>query len=129
MSLGANAAIRRRIDLDDERERRAALLPPNARCESCAEEDPLVLVADARLVLCADCEATRLGRVPEEEHHVAGRRYSTLTVRVSANEHRRLTIRQRLWLYKPSLSVAEALRYGLGDLLDEDAAAFMAAEQ
>lgn len=114
------------MNLDDDRARRAALLPPNARCESCGEDDALVLVADVRMILCADCDAMRHGRLPEEEHHVAGRRHSRLTVSVSVNEHRRLTVRQRRWLHKPSLSAAEALRYGLGDLLDEEAAAFMA---
>lgn len=84
------------MKLHAERERRSKLFPPNTRCESCAETDPLVLIPDARMTLCADCDAIRHGRLPIEAHHLAGKLNGPWTIIVSANMHRRLTIRQRL---------------------------------
>jgi len=84
------------IDLNAERARRAALLPENASCEACGEADPLVLNSDERMILCAEHAAIRHGRSPIEEHHVAGRRYSAVTIFVPLNVHRRLTVMQRL---------------------------------
>ena len=40
-------------DLNEERARRAALLPENASCEVCGESDPIVLNSDERMILCA----------------------------------------------------------------------------
>lgn len=84
------------IDLDAERVRRAALLPDNASCKDCGETNPLVLNCDGRMILCAEHAAIRQGRSPIEEHHVAGRRYSAVTIFVPLNIHRRLTVMQRL---------------------------------
>lgn len=82
--------------LDDERARCAAMLPVGAACEACGERDPLALNCDDRMILCAECGAVRSGRTPMEEHHVAGRRYSAVTLWVFANLHRRLTAMQRV---------------------------------
>jgi hypothetical protein len=80
--------------LDDERARRAALLPPNARCAECGERDPLVLVPDHRRILCADHDAMRRGQTPMQLQHIAGQHHGPWVVYVSANRHRRLTIRE-----------------------------------
>jgi Zn ribbon nucleic-acid-binding protein len=82
--------------LDDERARCAALLPAGAACEACGEDDSLVLNSDDRMILCAECDAIRNGRSQNEKHHVAGRRYSAVTLLVPANLHRRLTAMQRV---------------------------------
>jgi hypothetical protein len=84
------------IDLNAERARRAGLLAENASCEDCPESDPIVLNSDERMILCAEHAAIRQGRSPIEEHHVAGRRYSAVTIVVPLNLHRRLTAMQRI---------------------------------
>jgi hypothetical protein len=81
--------------LDDERARRAALLPPNATCAVCGERDPLVLVPDHRRILCADHDALRHGQNPMQLQHLAGRHHGPWVVYVSASQHRRLTARER----------------------------------
>jgi hypothetical protein len=81
--------------LDEECARRAALLPLNARCAVCGERDPLVLVPNHRRILCADHDALRRGQRPVQEQHVAGKHNGPWVVYVSANKHRRLTIRER----------------------------------
>lgn len=85
------------MTLDDERARCAAMLPPNAVCEACGENDPLVLNCDCRMILCAECDAIARGVEPFELHHIGGRTLSPITVRLPTNMHRRLTVRQRLW--------------------------------
>jgi hypothetical protein len=84
------------IALNAERARRAALLPEGASCEVCGESDSIVLNCDGRMTLCAEHAAIRQGRRSIEEHHVAGRRYSAVTIFVPLNLHRRLTVMQRL---------------------------------
>ncbi len=81
--------------LEDERARRAALLPLSARCAVCNERDPLVLVPNHRKILCADHDALQRGHAPVEQQHVSGKNNGPWVVYVSANKHRRLTIRER----------------------------------
>jgi hypothetical protein len=81
--------------LDEERARRTALLPLHARCAVGNERDPLVLVPNHRRILCADHDALQRGHTPVEQQHVAGEQNGPWVVYVSANKHRRLTIRER----------------------------------
>jgi hypothetical protein len=81
--------------LNDEAARRAALLPPNARCPVCGERDPLVLVPNHRRIPCADHDAVRRGQSPMQLQHIAGQHNGPWVVYVSANLHRRLTVRER----------------------------------
>ena len=81
--------------LDDERARRAALLPSNARCAVCGERDALVLVPDHRRILCADHDALRRCQTSVQLQHIAGQQNGPWVVYVSANRHRRLTARER----------------------------------
>jgi hypothetical protein len=85
------------MNLAAERLRRANLFPPGARCEDCGERDPIVLDAsNVCHILCAEHSAIRQGKSPTEEHHVAGWRYSAVTMVIPANMHRRLTAMQRV---------------------------------
>lgn len=101
--------------LDEERRKRAALLPPNAHCEVCGESDPVVLVAsDVRQILCADHHAIANGQEPLEGHHFAGRANDSRTILVSSNMHRRLTARGRN--HSPPTHPLSALVRGAADL-------------
>jgi hypothetical protein len=85
------------MNLASERLRRSQMFPPGARCEDCGEHDPIILDAsNVCHILCAEHAAIRQGKSPLEEHHVAGWRYSAVTMMIPANLHRRLTALQRV---------------------------------
>lgn len=112
--------------LAGERQRRNALFASHARCIACGERDSIVLNADAGMILCGDCDAIRRGQAPFEEHHLAGRRYCSSTIRIPINMHRRLTARQRAWIDRlkrvPAAIAREiAILRGFGDLLHDRA--------
>lgn len=98
MTTGQRGARRRTAMqkwLENERARRSALLPAGARCAECNERDPLVLVPDDRLILCADHDAERRRQRPVQLQHIARYHNGPWVVYVSANRHRRLTARER----------------------------------
>ncbi len=98
MTLAASHARRRLAMqrwLEEERVRRAAMLPLHARCAVCNERDPLVLVPNHRRILCANHDALQRGHTPMQQQHVAGKHNGPWVVYVPANTHRRLTTRER----------------------------------
>jgi hypothetical protein len=105
---------------------REEFFEPGARCAACGERDSIVFNSDARMILCGNCAAIARGLAPIEEHHVAGKRYDSLTLPVSVNTHRRLSALQRAWSRRlrglPAATArAVALLRGFGDLFHERA--------
>lgn len=111
-------------ELDAERARRADLLPPGAACEACDVDDPLVLDADASLVLCADDAAIDQRREPVERHHLAMRRWN-IVLDLTPNWHRVVTALQRMHDGVTHGKMAELLRgiayliIAIADYLDQ----------
>lgn len=57
----------------------------NTRC-TCGETRIKALVGSTGV--CAECQRNREGRAVMDKHHVAGKRNSSVTIAVSANDHR-----------------------------------------
>lgn len=114
------------MNLDAERMRRAALFPPGTACQSCGEGDPLLLIPDARLFLCAHCDAARWWRLPVEGDHIAGQRNGKWIRNIPVDVHRRITVRQRAWLKRmpdapPEVRSHAARLHGLADMHADEA--------
>lgn len=58
-----------------------------ARC-ACGEARPEALIAGSNPVTCAACDRKEHGKTPIDNHHVAGRANSPITVPVPVNDHR-----------------------------------------
>ena len=74
--------------LDAERRRRASLLPPNAICEACGEDDPLLLETNVAMVLCADDAAIDRRQERSQRHHLASRLWSIVLDLTKLAPHR-----------------------------------------
>jgi hypothetical protein len=61
----------------------------DARC-ACGETRPEALVKGSSPRVCAECSRKMKGHTIMDDHHVAGRRNSPITVPVPANDHRAL---------------------------------------
>ena len=70
---------------DMRRAQRRRRFGPDARCAICGESDPIALVGSG---LCYGCQVERAGKPDVEQHHVAGRHNSDVTVPLPLNEHR-----------------------------------------
>lgn len=79
---------------DVRRARKERRFGPDARCALCGESD---LVALVRRDLCYACQAHQAGKPDVEQHHVAGRHNSDVTVPLPANEHRMASDMQQDW--------------------------------
>jgi hypothetical protein len=79
---------------DMRRAQRQRRFGPDARCAICGESDPIALV---RSDLCYECQARQAGKPDIEQHHVAGKQNSDVTVPLLANEHRLASDMQQDW--------------------------------
>jgi len=58
-----------------------------AKC-ACGESRPEALIAGSDPVTCAACDRKGHGKTPLDNHHVAGRANSPITIPVPVNDHR-----------------------------------------
>jgi hypothetical protein len=69
----------------------------NTRC-ICGESRPEALILGTKPIRCAECQRKKEHRPTTDEHHIAGRRNSPLTVTVPVNDHRaELSVMQMDW--------------------------------
>jgi hypothetical protein len=70
----------------------------NTRCESCGEKRLEALVRGSKPTSCAECKRKMKGQTILDEHHVAGKANSRVTVTIRANDHRAvLSVAQCDW--------------------------------
>lgn len=77
--------------------RRAEKFPADAKCASCPESDPIVLVADSDPLTCYQCQELAAGKSGVEADHFGRRANSNHLYRLSANDHRRISEMQQDW--------------------------------
>ena len=69
----------------------------NSQC-ACGETRPEALIAGSNPTICNACEGKRRGRATFDDHHVAGKANSPVTIPVWVNDHRaRLSVAQYDW--------------------------------
>jgi hypothetical protein len=68
----------------------------DARC-TCGEENPEALIRGSKPKVCFECKNRSQGKDTNEQHHVAGRANSPITISVPLNVHRALSIDQWDW--------------------------------
>lgn len=67
-------------------------------CVSCGEDRVLALEQKSIPRLCTECRAKTEGKTTMNEHHIAGRSNSDITISIRANDHRaQLSEDQRDW--------------------------------
>jgi len=96
----------------------ARRLPVGSRCE-CGETRPEALIPGTNPLICAECDRIKREKSISDNHHVAGRANSPVTIPVLANDHRaELSTSQYDWPKKtlqnpnrsPLLSLAASSR-------------------
>jgi hypothetical protein len=71
---------------------------PDARCSSCGESRPEALISGSDPMICANCQRVSKGLTTFDNHHVAGKNNSPVTIAVEVNDHRaRLSGDQYSW--------------------------------
>jgi hypothetical protein len=90
----------------------------DAKC-GCGEDRPEALIRKESDVACAACARKRKGKITVDNHHVAGKANSRVTIPVPVNDHRaRLSVDQYDWPKKtlenpersPLLAAAACIR-------------------
>jgi hypothetical protein len=68
-----------------------------AQC-ACGESRPEALITGSSPIRCYECDRKRRGKATVEQHHVAGKSNSPVTIPIPANDHRaRLSADQYDW--------------------------------
>ena len=71
---------------------------PNAQCHVCGESRPEALIAGSNPVICAGCDRKQRGKTALDNHHVAGKSNSPVTIPIPVNDHRAsLSVAQYDW--------------------------------
>jgi hypothetical protein len=89
-----------------------------AKCATCPEARPEVLIAGSKPKICEKCDRKRRGRATEDLHHPAGKANSSVTIEIPVNMHRVLSFDQCDWPQEtlenpngdPDLAIAGSLR-------------------
>lgn len=69
----------------------------NAKC-ACGESRPEALIVGSSPIVCAACDRKMRGKSTLDDHHVAGKSNSSITIPIPANDHRaRLSVDQYAW--------------------------------
>jgi hypothetical protein len=101
-------------------ERRAGV---GAGC-ACGETRPQALIPNSNPKVCAACDRKKKGKTAVDNHHVAGRANSPITVPIPVNDHRaELSVAQReVWpkrtLENPDGSPVLAIAAGIRGFID-----------
>lgn len=69
----------------------------STRCE-CGEARPEALISSGYPLICFACDRTKRGKMSLDNHHVAGKSNSAITIPIPVNDHRaRLSVDQYDW--------------------------------